>query len=833
MMRRSCPLLLLQSSTIRCCSVKNKNDCKQLSSVISSSCTRRRQHHRDHCNTIFPTQQQQRRRLGNHPQQATINTPPYIPSSSLRLQRRRRLTISQAFHLLQTQQITSQQLCQHAFHLANFGEHSLHLNAYVKLLPLTDILHQAQSSNERIRNGQAKSLLDGIPVTIKANIAVGKWWMMPNSSSAILNHTNDNNNNIINNNRIDDNQGGDDNDDNAVYESDIARKLLTDCGAVLIGITNMDEFGMGSLGLNSGLLHTYHHHHQNNNGGGGDIGHAIKQQQHQGQNYLDKKQYCRPIYNPLPWMYRLAILEEQQQQQSYFHQQNNILPMIDSSNNNHDNNNKNEDRYWIDLIQNSTMHNPHGILNEDALEELLDEVRYWTQIVPSPQLNDDDDGGGGSGGDNNGGTLASSRYSFSSSPLLSPGGSSSGAAVTIAHGSSLLSIGTDTGGSLRLPSAWTTTVGFKPTYGTFSRYGVVSYASSLDTVGFVTGSVDCARIGWECLREDRRRNDGSNNIDNGDNVMRRFIDSSKSRDATARVYHDDRYGLTSQQQQEINNNNNNTKSPLANIRIGIPNAFSLHETPPLIADAWSAAANTLQNVGGATLVPIPESLVSSEWMKLSCAAYYVLACAEASSNLSRYDGVRFGLSVDLNEFANLDNVRGYEKYHPLSEMTALEEQISTTRVVGFGDEVQRRVLAGTSVLSSDRFHTHYEAAAVVRAKVSQSIERAFRSAINNDVDDNDKVDVMLVPTALSFPCTLNPKLGDRIMDDMDPTAAFGNDVMTIPISLGGFPSISVPFPTNDDNLDRREKDVVGLQVFGMRGSEDIVLQVANIMNISS
>lgn len=376
----------------------------------------------------------------------------------------------------------------------------------------------------------------------------------------------------------------------------------------------------------------------------------------------------------------------------------------------------------------------------------------------------------------------------------------------------------------------------------------MSYASSLDTVGFVTGSVECARIGWECLSGGGGLEsvDREEKFDNNDgDGERSCVDFQKSRDATSRVYHDDRYYrlLTSQQsqkQQEPTTTTTDTAKPLANVRIGIPSAFSLRETPPLIANAWSSAANTLQNIAGATLVPISESVVSSEWIKLSCAAYYVLACAEASSNLSRYDGVRFGLDVDLNEFANIDNLQEYKEYLPLSGMTALEEKISTTRVLGFGDEVQRRVLAGTSVLSSDRFHTHYEAAAVVRAKVSQSIERAFRSSAsmnnNSGVDDDnndDRVDVMLVPTALSFPCTINPQLGDRMMEDMDPTAAFGNDVMTIPISLGGFPSISVPFSNNDeDNSELRAKHVVGLQVFGMRGSEDIVLQVADAMNNS-
>jgi aspartyl-tRNA(Asn)/glutamyl-tRNA(Gln) amidotransferase subunit A len=536
-------------------------------------------------------------------------------------------------------------------------------------------------------------------------------------------------------------------------------------------------------------------------------------------------------------MHRLSILQHQQQL-SQSHQQ----ISLDSSINN-------EDRHWIDQIQNSTIHNPHGIDNHDALEELLNEVRYWTQPQQSQHHHNDDNV------DNANENKTSSPQSYSSSsssPLLSSGGSSSGAAATIAHGSSLLSIGTDTGGSLRLPAAWTNTVGFKPTYGTFSRYGVVSYASSLDTVGFVAGSVECARMVWECLSsssssssggggggcDDDKKEIESDNDNNHDDERKSCFDASKCRDVTARVYHDDRYGLALQQQHVNSSNNVDMKKPLANIRIGIPNAFSLYETPPLISNAWCAAANILQNDSGATLVAIPESLLSSEWIKLSCAAYYVLACAEASSNLSRYDGVRFGMDVNLSEFANLDSEQGYEAFHPLSGMTTLEEKISITRVLGFGYEVQRRVLTGTSVLSSDRFHTHYEAAAIARAKVSQSIERVFRSS-STIVEENDNVDVMLVPTAISFPCTLNPKLGDRIMEDMDPTAAFGNDVMTIPISLGGFPSISVPFSTHTYNDDgnysaRQEKDVVGLQVFGMRGSEDIVLQVAEniIMNTS-
>lgn len=809
--------------------------CSQL--VRSSIHSVRRQHSHHHCRrqllsfittrsriTFSPIisnqqqQQQQKQQCRYHHQSSQT--------------KKQRLTISRANHLLQTHQLTVPQLCTHAHNLATFGEHSLHLNAYVKLLPLDDVLYQATLSQERWERGQCKSRLDGLPVTIKANVAVGRWWGMPHSSSAILmdKHDDSNADNDSTSNNTDDTE-----EEEAVYESDIAKKLLNECGAVLIGITNMDEFGMGSLGLNSGVPSSSLLLQQHDDDDGTD---SKQYQQHQ-QYCVNNKQYSNPIYNPLPWMHRLSMMPSHNQQLLLDDRKDDL------------------DQYWIEQIQNSTIHNPHGISDQVALEELVDEIRYWTQ---SSQWNDDRDGNDDNNNNNRSMAEEASRASHSTttktttttSPLLASGGSSSGAATTIAHGSSLLSIGTDTGGSLRLPSAWTCTVGFKPTYGSFSRYGVVSYASSLDTVGFVTGSVECARIGWECLSSSSGGGEKFDNIDDDDD--RSCVDFKKSRDATARVYHDDRYHrlLTSQQQQKqqqpTTTTTTDTTNPLANIRIGIPHAFSLHETPPLIANAWSLAANTLQNnIAGATLVSIPESVVSSEWIKLSCAAYYVLACAEASSNLSRYDGVRFGLDVDLNEFAhtNIDNLQEYKEYLPLFGMTALEEKISTTRVLGFGDEVQRRVLAGTSVLSSDRFHTHYEAAAIVRAKVSQSIERAFRSSSasmndnNSGVDDDDtndeKVDVMLVPTALSFPCTLNPQLGDRMMEDMDPTAAFGNDVMTIPISLGGFPSISVPFSTHnddDDNSELREKDVVGLQVFGMRGSEDVVLQVADAMKNS-
>jgi len=465
-------------------------------------------------------------------------------------------------------------------------------------------------------------------------------------------------------------------------------------------------------------------------------------------------------------------------------------------------NNKEEyEQYWLQLIQNSTPDNPHCI-DEDSLIGLLSDVQYLVHgddsICEKEQNN------------------VYNRHD--EYPLLSPGGSSSGAAAATAHGSSLLSLGTDTGGSIRLPSAWSSTVGFKPSYGTWSRYGVVSYASSLDTIGFITSSTECAKIAWQCLRNENNRTE--KNAENTSKIW----NGQMCRDATARVYHHKNSNMESYLDEK--QSTDDTK-PLSKVRVGIPSAFSLQELPPSIATAWSQSANNLQNNGGATLVSIPESKLSSNLIKLALASYYALACAEASSNLSRYDGVRYGMDVkiDAQDVNNeiLQSVKDDVDFSSLHDMNILEQQISATRAYGFGEEVQRRVLAGTSVLSSDRFHTHYEAAAVVRAKLSQSLDSLFRTSLNDDdVVDNDKVDVMLVPTALSFPCRLNDSNGKG--EGMDPTAAFANDVMTIPISLGGLPSISVPAAS-------AENDIIGMQIFSSKGSEDLLLRVADNLKV--
>lgn len=349
------------------------------------------------------------------------------------------------------------------------------------------------------------------------------------------------------------------------------------------------------------------------------------------------------------------------------------------------------------------------------------------------------------------------------------GGSSSGSAASVAHGSALFSIGSDTGGSVRLPSAWCNLVGFKPSYGILSRNGLVSYASSLDTVGCIANTVGCAASVYSALINPQVHSNGVS-------------------DSTQTIP-DESYHLKLQASVEALPELEHASS-LTGLRIGIPSAFSVAECPQQITQLWESSARVLET-HGAEIHTIPDDLLSSNILQRALAAYYVLASAEASSNLSRYDGFRYGAQVEPSSFDD--------------DLSQLENRYAASRTKGLGTEVIRRILCGTSVLSSDRFHTHYEAAARLRG--------ALTKQFNSILDDAVHCDLLLVPTALFPP----PKVSAPV----DQTQMLANDLLTVPASLAGLPAISVPV-----GIDLMKS---GMQLIAGRKREHALFSAANVL----
>mmetsp|Transcript_756 Transcript_756/g.926 ORF Transcript_756/g.926 Transcript_756/m.926 type:complete len:395 (+) Transcript_756:135-1319(+) len=301
------------------------------------------------------------------------------------------------------------------------------------------------------------------------------------------------------------------------------------------------------------------------------------------------------------------------------------------------------------------------------------------------------------------------------------GGSSSGSAAAVASGACFAALGSDTGGSVRLPAAYCGIVGLKPSYGRVSRWGLIPYASSLDTPGILASNVQNASLVLD------------------------IIAGPDERDSTSfpqdYVLHQNELKLT----ESIKN-----KTNLEGVRIGLPVEFFVDELPETTVETWKLAANMLEDAGASVVeISIP-SIVDA------LPAYYVIASAEASSNLSRYDGVQFG-------------------FRDLQVSGSLEEQYKRTRTVAFGEEVQRRILMGSHVLSSGAIHDFYERAVSIRRKLKQEFDTAFQS-----------LDALITPvTPFEIP---------RVSEiRRDPVENYLMDVMTVPASLAGLPAMSVPF----------------------------------------
>ncbi|KAK3834458.1 MAG: Glutamyl-tRNA amidotransferase subunit A, mitochondrial [Linnemannia gamsii] len=364
----------------------------------------------------------------------------------------------------------------------------------------------------------------------------------------------------------------------------------------------------------------------------------------------------------------------------------------------------------------------------------------------------------------------------------SAGGSSGGSAAAVASNMCFAALGSDTGGSVRLPASYCGVVGFKPSYGRISRWGLVAYASSLDTVGTLTKTVDDAQTIYHIMAKE----------DPKDSTCL----TERQRKAIAHTMKP--IDLIKFKEQDVK------ERPLLGVRVGIPQEFNVAELAPATKDLWRQGIQVLKDAGA---VVIPVSLPNT---KLAVGAYFTLGTAEASSNLQRYDGIRYGLQSEKKD-----------------EKDAL---YSHTRSAGFGKEVKRRILLGTYVLTSGSFDNFFLRAQKIRQMIRNDFDRVFsrQNAITGSCGDNledpendtTRVHALLTPVAVSTA----PKLKDVIGDQIDPVDAFLDDIFTIPASLAGIPSMSVPFGNCT-----KDGFPMGLQVMSQYGDEDMVFKVARVI----
>ena len=321
---------------------------------------------------------------------------------------------------------------------------------------------------------------------------------------------------------------------------------------------------------------------------------------------------------------------------------------------------------------------------------------------------------------------------------LVPGGSSGGSASAVAACLTSATVGTDTGGSIRQPASFTGTVGLKPTYGRCSRWGIVAFASSLDQAGPMTKDVKDSALLLEVI-----------------------------------AGHDNKDSTSAQNKVELFSQK--LKKDIKGLKVGIPKEYKVDGISKEILNLWEKGIEVVKSLG----CEIKE--ISLPHTKYALPTYYIIAPAEASSNLARYDGVRYGFRAEGKD---------------------LIEMYENTRSLGFGDEVKRRILIGTYVLSSGYYDAYYLKAQRVRRLIKNDFDEAFKN-----------VDTILTPTTPSSAFAIGENIDD-------PIAMYLNDVLTVPANLAGLPAISIPAGYDQNNLP------LGLQLIGKPFDEQTVLNNA-------
>ncbi len=328
---------------------------------------------------------------------------------------------------------------------------------------------------------------------------------------------------------------------------------------------------------------------------------------------------------------------------------------------------------------------------------------------------------------------------------LVPGGSSGGSSSAVAARLALGATGTDTGGSIRQPAAFTGTVGIKPTYGRCSRWGTVAFSSSLDQAGAFARTVEDTAL------------------------MLQAMAGHDPKDSTSA-------------QKDVPDWSAALNDDIKGLKIGIPKEYRLDGMPEDIEKLWQQGMEWLKE-SGAEIVD-----VSLPHTKYALPAYYIIAPAEASSNLARYDGVRYGLRVEGED---------------------LQGMYENTRAEGFGDEVKRRIMIGTYALSAGYYDAYYIKAQKVRRLIAEDFTKAY-----------EQCDALLTPTAPSAAFAIGEK-------EDDPIKMYLNDVFTVPASLAGLPGMSVPAGLDHDGLP------LGLQIIGKAWDEQTVLNIGKTIEKSA
>ncbi|KAI3397818.1 hypothetical protein diail_10351 [Diaporthe ilicicola] len=398
---------------------------------------------------------------------------------------------------------------------------------------------------------------------------------------------------------------------------------------------------------------------------------------------------------------------------------------------------------------------------------------------------------------------------------LSAGGSSGGSALAVARGEADVALGTDTGGSVRLPAAYCGVVGYKPSYGMISRYGVVPYANSLDAVGFLARDVRTIQglvIGSGLHKEHDPRDPTS------------LSSSARARCTAAREF----YSPKSCEPREERGH----RQLLQPLTFGIPAEYNIAELQGRVLQAWQDAASFLRREIGARVVPV--SLPST---RHALSAYYVIAPAEASSNLAKYDGVRYGVRQT--------EIEGGRNRSPEDVL------YSAVRGSGFGAEVKRRILLGSYTLSSEAMDNYFLQAQRVRQLVRRDFDGVFRlpNPLRDDGEDQQfsladmdervtlenklgpaQVDFLLCPTAPTPPPRLEAVEQGQEKSPVDP---YMNDVLTVPASLAGLPAVSIPKSIPADSLSAGEQwtgGSMGLQIIGQYWDDARLLAAADALS---